>query len=566
MSDPEETPDVYGGFPRLSDAQIAVLATMGERLDAPAGQVLVAEGSQTCDFYLVLRGLAAVVEGHGTPEQRVLSMHGPGRFLGELSLLRGEAVPYTITMAEPGEVLVVPADRLQELVTRDPVLGSLILQAYLIRRSILIGLGVGMRIVGSRFSGDTRRLCEFAARNRLPHRWIDLEEDPEAETLLRRLNVPPGRTPVVILPGGGLLLNPPESELAAALGMAAPVPPSAVCDLVVVGAGPAGLATAVYAASEGLVTVVLDAVATGGQAGTSPRIENYLGFPSGISGAELADRALIQARKFGAGIFVPAPATGISRSDGGYRITLADGTTVSGRMVVVATGARYRRLDVPGLAGFEGTSVYYAATQVEAVRCQNDPVAVVGGGNSAGQAALFLARQASHVSLLVRGGDLTANMSRYLADRLQRSTVDVLLHTEVREASGDGSLEKLVIEDDRSGARRTIEARALFVFIGAVPSTDWLRGQLALDEDGFVLTGRAAGPEPDPVEPGAARRRLLLETSWPGVFAAGDVRNGSIKRVASAVGEGAMAVRLAQERARAAEIDPAARVGAPVQA
>jgi thioredoxin reductase (NADPH) len=234
-------------------------------------------------------------------------------------------------------------------------------------------------------------------------------------------------------------------------------------------------------------------------------------------------------------------------------------------MVVIATGARYRRLDVPSLAAFEGTSVYYAATQVEALRCQNDPVVVVGGGNSAGQAALFLARQASHVSLLVRGGDLTANMSRYLADRLQRSTVDVLLHTELREATGDGSLEQLVIEDNRSGARRTIEARALFVFIGAVPSTDWLDGQLALDEDGFVLTGQDAGPEPGPGEPGAAGRRLLLETSWPGVFAAGDVRSGSTKRVASAVGEGAMAVRLAHERARvAAETEPARPVSVPV--
>jgi thioredoxin reductase (NADPH) len=565
MSDPGETPDVYGGFPRLSDAQIAALAALGERRNAPTRQVLVAEGSPTCDFYLVLRGMAAVVEGHGTPDERVIGMHGPGRFLGELSLLRGEAVPYTITMAQPGEVLVVPAERLQELVTRDPVLGSLILQAYLIRRSILIGLGVGMRIIGSRFSADTRRLREFAARNRLPHRWIDLEEDPGAEALLRRLNVPPERTPAVILPGGRLLLNPPESELAAALGMATPVPPSAVCDLVVAGAGPAGLATAVYAASEGLVTVVLDAVATGGQAGTSPRIENYLGFPSGISGGELADRALIQARKFGAGIYVPAPATGISQTDGGYQITLADGTTVSGRMVVIATGARYRRLDVPSLAAFEGTSVYYAATQVEALRCQNDPVVVVGGGNSAGQAALFLARQASHVSLLVRGADLTASMSRYLADRLQRSTVDVLLHTEVREASGDGALEQLVVEDNRSGGRRTIEARALFVFIGAVPSTDWLDGLLALDEDGFVLTGKEAGPEPGPGEPGATGRRLPLETSWPGVFAAGDVRHGSIKRVASAVGEGAMAVRLAYQRSRAvAETEPARPVSVPV--
>jgi thioredoxin reductase (NADPH) len=549
---PEETPDVHGEFPRLSDAQIAVLTTLGERRTIPAGQILVTEGSRTCDFYVILRGRAAVVEGFGTPEERMLSVHGPGRFLGELSLLRGEVMPYSITVTEPGEVLAVPAGRLHELVTRDSVLGSLILQAYLIRRSLLVGLGVGMRIVGSRFSADARRLREFAARNRLPHRWIDVEEEPGAEALLCRLNVPPERTPVVVLPGRRLLLNPGNAELAAALGMTGSIPSGAVCDLVVVGAGPAGLGTAVYAASEGLVTVLLDAVATGGQAGTSPQIENYLGFPAGISGAELADRAVIQARKFGAAICVPASATGISRAGGTYRIALGDGTAVSGRMVVISTGARYRRLDVPGLAEFERASVYYAASQVEAMRCQNDPVAVVGGGNSAGQAALFLTRHASRVSLLVRGGDLIADMSRYLADQLVRSPVDVLLHTEVRELLGDGSLAQLVVEDSRSGARRTIDARALFVFIGAAPSTGWLDGQLALDDDGFVLTGTQVGHEARSRERGAAGPRLMLETSWPGVFAAGDVRSGSAKRVASAVGEGAMAVRLAHERARAA--------------
>jgi thioredoxin reductase (NADPH) len=544
----EETPDAQGEFPRLSEPQIAFLATMGERRPTRAGQVLVAEGSRSCDFYVILGGMVAVIEGLRTPEERLLGVHGPGRFLGELSLLRGEAVPYSITVTEPGEVLVVSARRLQELVTREPVLGGLILQTYLIRRSVLIGLGVGIRIVGSRFSADARRLREFAARNRLPHRWIDVEEEPGAEALLCRLNVPPGSTPVVVLPGRTVLLNPGPAKLAAALGMAPPVPAGATCDLVVVGAGPAGLGTAVYAASEGLVTVILDAIATGGQAGTSPRIENYLGFPAGISGAELADRAVIQARKFGAAISVPAPATGISRVDGSYQIAIADGTAVNGRMVVVATGARYRRLDVPRLADFEGVSVFYAASQAEAMNCQNDPVAVVGGGNSAGQAALFLARHASRVSLLVRSGDLAASMSRYLADRLRRSAVDVQLNTEVRELDGDGSLRQLVVEDIRSGVRRPIEARALFVFIGAVPSTDWLGGQLALDEDGFVRTGGQAGPEAAPAEL-SAPGRLMLETSWPGVFAVGDVRSGSAKRVASAVGEGALAVRLAHKRA-----------------
>jgi thioredoxin reductase (NADPH) len=550
----EETPDVHGEFPRLNDAQIGALAAMGQRQDVQAGQVLAAEGSRNCDFLVILSGMAAVVEGHGTPEERLLAVHGPRRFLGELSLLRGEVIPYSITVAEPGEMLVVPAGRLQELVTRDPVLGNLILQTYLIRRSALIGMGVGLRIIGSRFSAGTRRLREFAARNRLPHRWLDVEEDPEAEALLCRLNVPPESTPVVVLPGDRLLLNPGTAELAAALGMAAAGPFSALCDIAVIGAGPAGLGTAVYAASEGFVTVLLDAVATGGQAGASPRIENYLGFPAGISGADLADRAVIQARKFGAAICVPAQATGICRADGGYRIGIADGTQVNARMVVVASGAKYRRLDVPGVAEFEGVSVYYAASQAEAVRCQNDPVAVVGGGNSAGQAALFLAQHASHVTLLVRGGDLSANMSRYLADRLQGSTVDVRLHTEVRGVTGDGSLAEVLVEDNWSGERGTIGARALFVFIGAKPSTGWLDGQLVLDEDGFVRTGLDAGPEPASVQTGGqeggAGRRLMLETSWPGVFAVGDVRSGSTKRVAAAVGEGALAVRLAHERFR----------------
>jgi thioredoxin reductase (NADPH) len=545
----EETPDVQGENPRLSETQIGSLAALGERRATRADEVLIPEGSLSCDFYVMLSGTVTVVEGLQTPEERVLAVHGPGRFLGELSLLRGEAVPYSIVVTEPGEVLVVPAGRLQELVARDPVLGGLILQAYLIRRSLLIGLGAGIRIVGSRFSPDARRLREFAARNRLPHRWIDVEEDPGAEALLRRLNVPPESTPVVVLPGQRPLLNPGPAKLAAALGMAAPVSSSAACDLIVVGAGPAGLGTAVYAASEGLVTILLDAIATGGQAGTSPQIENYLGFPAGISGGELADRAVIQARKFGAAICVPAPATGICRDDGHYRIAVADGTAVNGRMVVVATGARYRRLDVPRLTDFEGVSVYYAATQAEAVNCQNDPVAVVGGGNSAGQAALFLARHASRVTLLVRDGDLTANMSRYLADRLRQSTVDVQLRTEVRELAGDGRLTQLVIEDNRSGERRTVDARALFVFIGAVPSTDWLAGAVSLDNDGFVRTGRDAGPDQDLAELGGPGPRLMLETSWPGVFAAGDVRSGSTKRVASAVGEGALAVRLAHERA-----------------
>jgi thioredoxin reductase (NADPH) len=488
---------------------------------------------------VILEGLVAVVEHHGT-EERVIAIHGPRRFLGELSMLTGQAAFITAVVREPGEVLVVPVERVRELVSEDPALGDVILRAFMLRRSILIGLGAGLRIVGSRYSPDTRRLRECLARNRLPHRWIDLERDEEGEALLRALNIRPEETPVVIL-RDRVLRNPTNAELAEAIGLGAPIAPESVCDLLVVGSGPAGLAAAVYGASDGLATIVVDAVATGGQAERTSRIENYLGFPSGVSGIELAERATLQARKFGARITVPAAATALRREDGHFEVDLDDGGAVSGRTVVLATGARYRRLDVPRLDEFEGSSVYYAATQIEATMCGDDPVAVVGGGNSAGQAAIFLARTAARVRLLVRGGDLGKGMSRYLVDQVERiPRIELMLHTEVRELDGqDGVLEGLVVEDNRSGERRSVDARALFVFIGAVPCTGWLGQQLTLDSHGFVLTGPEAATD--------GRRPLLLESSVPGVVAAGDVRSGSIKRVASAVGEGAMAVRLAYE-------------------
>jgi thioredoxin reductase (NADPH) len=449
---------------------------------------------------------------------------------------------------EPGEVLVVPVSRLRKLVVNDPKLGDLILRAYLIRRSLLIGLGAGFRIVGSRYSADARRIREFAARNRLPHRWIDLEEDADAEELLRELGVAPEETPVVILRGERVLRNPSNAELARAIGMPVPGPRETICDLVVVGAGPAGLAAGVYGASEGLQTVVLDAVATGGQAGTSTRIENYLGFPSGISGAELADRAVIQAEKFGASISVPAEASMLDQRDGYYVIGLADGTLARGHALVIATGARYRKLDVPHLEEYEGEGVYYAATAFEARVCEGDPVVVVGGGNSAGQAALFLAQHAARVHMLIRGEDLAKSMSRYLIDEIERNPqVEVMPDTEVRELVGRGMLTAVVVENIRRGERFRIEARALFVFIGAEPRTGWLAGQIALDSHGFVLTGADATRDGAGSHWTATRRPYLLETSRPGIFAAGDVRSGSIKRVASAVGEGSMAVRLVHE-------------------
>jgi thioredoxin reductase (NADPH) len=524
-----ETPDRDGAYPRLSEPQVAALSFHGERRPTQAGEVLFREGDEGYDFYVVLDGKVAIVDGHGRPDERLIAVHGPRRFLGELGLLTGEAAFFTAVMRAAGEVLVVPVDRLRELITQDQALGDLVLRAYLLRRELLIGLGAGFRIVGSRFSPETRRLREFAARNRLPHRWIDLEEDAGAEALLREAGVTPEETPVVIW-RGEVLRNPSNEELARAIGLPVPQAPREVCDLLVVGAGPAGLAAAVYGASEGLGTVTLDALATGGQAGTSSRIENYLGFPAGISGAELAERATIQTKKFGGRISVPAEAVGLEPHDGHYLVRLADGHEVCARTIVVATGARYRRLSVPRLDDFEADSVYYAATLMEARMCAGDPVVVVGGGNSAGQATLFLSRYATSLRLLVRGDSLTKDMSRYLADRISRTPgVEVLLNTEVRE------LEAVVAEDTRTGERRQIEANALFVFIGADPHTGWLQEQVELDGHGFVLTGPAAGAG------------LLLETSRPGILAVGDVRSGSIKRVASAVGEGSMAVRMVHE-------------------
>ena len=545
-----ETPDTIGAYPRLTEAQISALNAHGEQRNVAPGEVLFYEGDRCSGFFVVLAGKIAIIEGFEGPEERLIAVHGAGRFLGELSLLTGQAALYSAVVVEPGAVLAVPVDRVRDLLAKDTVLGDLILKSYLLRRSMLISLGTGMRIIGSRYSPDVRRLRDFAARNRLPHRWVDLEDDPGIESLLQQLGVRPEETPVVILFGRQLLRNPSNAELAAAIGQPTPPPAEAVCDLIVVGAGPAGLSAAVYGASEGLVTLTLDAVATGGQAGTSSRIENYLGFPTGISGAELAERAVIQAEKFGAGITVPAQATSLRQGGGQFEIGLAEGSTVRSRTVVAATGARYRRLDLPRMKEFESTSVYYAASQVEAQLCTGDPVAIVGGGNSAGQAALFLAKYAERIWLLVREAELGENMSRYLVDQITKTDpIKVFCHSEVRELLGDSALAGLIVEDNQTGDRRQLPARALFVFIGATPCTDWLGSEVALDDNGFILTGSAAAaPAARMHAPEAASPRSSLETSLPGLFAAGDVRSGSTKRVASAVGEGAMAIRLVHER------------------
>jgi thioredoxin reductase (NADPH) len=453
-------------------------------------------------------------------------------------------------------VLALDAAALRRVVTELPELAELILTAFLTRRTLLIDGGfAGVKIIGSRFSPAAHALREFATRNAIPFTWLDLETDPDAEALLRTMGVPASATPVVIGRDARWVSNPSVVAFARYMGLEPRLDAGDVYDLIVVGAGPAGLAASVYAASEGLRTLTIDAAAAGGQAGTSSRIENYVGFPTGISGADLAGSALLQAQRFGAQFSVPRRVAAL-RSDHGDRVVvLEDGTELRARAVLVASGIEYTRLAVPRLSEFEGAGVYYAATDMEARLCTGDAAVVIGGGNSAGQATVYLARHARQVHLVIRGADLGKSMSRYLVDRVERLE-NVTVHrgreiaalegtrglsgvrlraTQVRDASGDDA-----VGTDES----RIATRALFVFVGAVPHTEWLRGCLALDAKGFVLTGEALGPAALAGDAWQAANRAphFLETSLPGVFAAGDARSGSAKRVAAAVGEGSMAV------------------------
>jgi thioredoxin reductase (NADPH) len=537
-----ETRDHQGAFPRLGDEALAAIEERATRRRVAVGEVLFADGDATYDFFVVLSGKVAIVQNAGCADERIIGIHSEGRFLGELNLLTGEAVYLTARVVEAGEVLQLPRASLPELIETEQSLADLVMTAYLARRALLIGLGAGPRVIGSRFSRDTQQLRVFLARNRFPHGFLDLEEDAGAEALVRQWGLEPQELPLVIH-GHEMYRNPSNDELARALGLRRPSKSETVCDLLVVGAGPAGLAAAVYGASEGLETVVIDTVAAGGQAGTSTRIENYLGFPGGISGMELAERAILQAKKFGARLLVPCDAVGFCRQDDHYRVRLAGGDKLDARTVVIATGARYRKLDVPRIDELTGVGVYYAATPMEADMCEGSEVAIVGGGNSAGQAAMFLSRKVRQVTLMIRGADLGRTMSRYLIDQIERrDNIEVRTSTQVDELLGDRSLEALNVRNGSGGPSR-LDVKALFVFIGADPRTNWLTDEVMLDGKGFVFTGAelAAATEVGASQP------LALETSAPGVFAVGDVRSGSIKRVASAVGEGSMAVRLVHE-------------------
>jgi thioredoxin reductase (NADPH) len=535
--------------PALREDQAEILGRYGKTRMTEAGQVLFRAGDTQNDFVVVLEGEVEMIDDFAG-EARTMGVMRQGRFLGDLNMLTGQPIYLSAVVRVGGEVLAISRERLKEVVTEEPNLSDIILKAFLARRSWSVRTGLGLRIIGSRHSGDATRLRGFAARNRLPHVWIELEEDPGVEALLEGFGTDASETPVTIWQDKHVLKNPTNAELARAIGLKVDVPRKRTYDLVVVGAGPAGLGAAVYGASEGLSTLALESTALGGQAGTSSRIENYLGFPAGLSGFELATRALVQADKFGTQTAVPQEAESVNREGDDYRIGLSEAGEVVARSVIAASGARYRRLDLPGLERFEGVSVHYAATQAEAQPFEGEEVAVVGGGNSAGQAALFLAGRARRVYLLVRGHDLGKGMSSYLVDRVtEAENVELLANTEVRELVGEDRLEGVVVEDNRSGARWTLGAKALFVFVGAEANTGWLRGAVELDERGFVLTGGAISRS---ALGGDAwqkhlREPYLLETSLPGVFAAGDVRSGSIKRVASAVGEGSMAVRLVHQ-------------------
>lgn len=525
-----------GAFPILDEAQLEKLRPFGAEADVKPGEVIFREGEQNADCVVVLSGELQAVAHYGTGGDPVSTSFKPGQFVGVMNILSGEGAYVTLSVIEPGRVLRIPLDKLRQVIDTDVTLSEIFLRAFLLRHSLLMRLGTGPKVIGSRYSEATRQILDLLARNRISVTWLDVESNAAAEGVLRGFGLTVADTPVVLVAGQPLLKNPTLADVASVFGIRSYRPqPYSGCDVVVIGAGPGGLAAAVYAGSEGLSTTVVESVAVGGQAGTSSRIENYLGFPAGLSGQELAARAALQAQKFAAAILVGSPVAAL-RSDGGvHTIELADGRTLNSRAVVIATGARYRRLEVPRLAEFEGSGVYYAATEVEARACSG-AVGVVGGGNSAGQAAIFLARKGLDVHLIIRGKSLESSMSRYLIDEIgKQPTVTLHPSTQVRELAGTRKLEGVVV--DSAGDRVTLDICGLFSFIGAEPNSEWLTGDIAKDEDGFIRTGPEAG-----------QNRLLLETSIAGVFAVGDIRQGSIKRVATAVGEGSMAVRLVHER------------------
>jgi thioredoxin reductase (NADPH) len=523
-------------YPILEPLDIERIRRFGEARSYVPGETLVTSGQVAPGLMVILGGKVSVNERDHYGNTRPLLVHGPGNFMGELAQLAGRPALVDAIAQEPVAALVIAPERLRALMIAEAELGERIMRALILRRVAILEAGTGGPIiVGRAENGDVLRLQGFLRRNGHPHQLLNPENDSAAKALIERFHVDPGELPIVLCPGGQLLRDPGEDELARCLGLVRPIDPERLYDVAVVGAGPAGLATAVYAGSEGLSVVVLDCRAFGGQAGASARIENYLGFPTGISGMALMARAYNQAQKFGAEMAIPDEATSLAGENGGpFNLSLRIGECVQARSVVLASGARYRRLSVENLEAFEASSIHYWASPLEAKLCASQEVALVGAGNSAGQAVVYLAGYAAKVWMLVRGADLGETMSRYLVDRIRGlANVEVVTGATVSGLEGrDGMLETLRWRVGPTGQEVRRAINHLFLFIGAEPNTDWLNGSgITLDPKGFILTGAEAGDS-----------RYVLETARRGVFAIGDVRAKSVKRVAAAVGEGAQVV------------------------
>jgi thioredoxin reductase (NADPH) len=532
-------------FPKLTPEQIGRLEAYGKRMRIRAGEVLAEPGDRTGRMLVVLSGAIEIVLP-GIAGETLVTVHTAGGFAGEMSALRGAGATSRMRVREDGEVIAIESADVRRLVQADAQLSELFMRAFILRRMGLISAQQGdVILIGSSHSAATLRLRQFLGRNGFPYVSVDVDRDVDVAALLERFHVAVEDVPVVVCRGEHVLKSPSNEALADCLRMNPEIDDAAVRDLAVIGAGPAGLAAAVYGASEGLDVLVLETVAAGGQAGTSSKIENYLGFPTGISGMALAARALVQAQKFGANVTVASTAARLLCDRRPYRLELANGRVVSARAIVVATGAEYRPIAAENLARFLGDGVYYAATHLEAQMCQGDDVIVVGGGNSAGQAAVFLAGSCRRVHLLVRSSGLAASMSRYLIRRIEESpNITLRPFTEIAVLEGDGRLERVTWRNDRSGEVETHDIEHVFLMTGAVPNTVWLQGCVALDEKGFVRTGPDLRSEDlEATHWPLSRAPYLLETSRPGIFAVGDVRGGSVKRVAAAVGEGSACVQ-----------------------
>jgi thioredoxin reductase (NADPH) len=534
-------------FPKLSEAELASLGRCPLMVlkHYRVGETLFEIGERNSNFCVVKSGEVEIVDESGdTP--KTVTVHGSGEFTGEVAQMTGSPALVRGVVRGESEIYVVSPDALRQVLNHHPELGDTILRAFIARRQLLREPGnfMGPRVIGSRYSQGTFRIRDFLCKNRVPFTWLDLEADPQVDAMLKQFGMSEADTPVVMWGGKLLLRNPTNRELAEALGLRHQLEQT-VYDLVVVGAGPAGLAAAVYGASEGLRTVVLERTAPGGQAGRSMRIENYLGFPAGITGGELAELAVLQVNKFGARLSIPTPVARLTFENMYSVLHLEGDETVTTKCLLIATGADYRLLNVEGCETFEGRGVYYAATPIEAQMCGESDVVVVGGGNSAGQAAVFLAGQVRKVYIVIRGDDLSRSMSTYLLHRIEQTpNIDVLCNTEVKRMSGDDHLDAVEIINNKTGEVRTLKVPAVFSFIGASPRTEWLPAEIEKDDKGFVRSGPTLAQSP---HWSGARQPYLLETSRRGVFAAGDVRSGSVKRVASSVGEGAMAVQFVHE-------------------